>query len=66
MESFKEPEQQQDNEEISIINSTKISPLKRGKCRASSLMSSFITKHILSGEQLTDETNLVLKILENQ
>ena len=67
VESFKEPEQEQDNEEISITNSTKISALKRGKCRASSPMPSLITEHILNGEQLTDETvNLVLKILKNQ
>ena len=67
VEGFKEPEQEQDNEEISIFNSTKISALKRGKCRASSPMSSFITEHFLNDEQLTDETiNLVLKILKNQ
>ena len=67
VEGFKEPEQEQDNEEISIFNSTKISALKREKCRASSPMPSLITEHILNGEQLTDETiNLVLKILKNQ
>ena len=67
VEGFKEPEQEQDNEEISVFNSTKISALKRGKCGASSPMSSLFTEHILNGEQLTDETiNLVLKILKNQ
>ena len=66
-ESLKKPEQEQENEEISIINSTKISPVKRGKYRTSSRMSSFIVEQILNGEQLTDETiNLALKILKNQ
>ena len=51
--------------ELSIINSTKISALERGKCRTSSRMSSFITKQISNGEQLTDETiNLALKNLK--
>ena len=66
-ESLKKPEQKQENEEISIINSTKISAVERGKCRTSSRMSSFITEQILNGEQLTDETiNIALKILKNQ
>ena len=66
-ESLKKPEQEQENEEISIINSTKISAVERGKCRTDSRMSSFITEQILNGEQLTDETiNLALKILKNQ
>ena len=66
-ESLKKPEQEQENEEISVINSTKISALEQGKCRTSSRMSSFITEQILNGEQLTDETiNLALKILKNQ
>ena len=53
--------------ELSIINSTKISALERGKCRTSSRMSSFISEQILNGEQLTDETiKLTLKILKNQ
>ena len=65
-ESLKKPEQKQENEEISIINSTKISAVERGKCRTSSRMSSFITEQILNGEQLTDETiNLALKNLKN-
>ena len=58
--------QKQENEEMSIINSTKTSVLKREKCRTSSRMSSFITEQILNSEQLTDETNLALKILKNQ
>ena len=42
-ESLKKPEQEQENEEISIIiNSTKLSTPKRGKCTTSSRMSSFI------------------------
>ena len=42
-ESLKKPEQEQENEEISIIiNSTKLSAPKRGKCTTSSRMSSFI------------------------
>ena len=66
-ERLKKPEQEQKNEEISIISSTKISAVKRGKCRTSSRMSSFITEQILNGEQLTDETiNLALKILKKQ
>ena len=66
-ESLKKPEQEQENEEISIISSTKISAVERGKCRTSSRMSSFITEQILNGEQLTDETiNLALKILKKQ
>ena len=35
-ESFKKSEQEKENEELSIINSTKISALERGKCRTSS------------------------------
>ena len=64
-ESFKKSEQEKENEELSIINSTKISALERGKCRTSSRMSSCITEQILNGEQLTHETiNLTLKILK--
>ena len=29
-------------------------------------MSSFITKEVLNGDQLTDETSLALKIIKNQ
>ena len=66
-ESLKKPEQEQENEEISIISSTKISAVERGKCRTSSRMSSFITEQISNGEQLTDETiNLALKNLKKQ
>ena len=66
-ESLKKPEQGQENEEISIISSTKISALERGKCRTSSRMSSFITEQISNGEQLTDETiNLTLENLKKQ
>ena len=65
MDSLEKPEQDQVNE--NIINLTKISAVKRGKCRTISRISSFITKQILNGEQLTDETiNLVLKILKKQ
>ena len=53
-ERLKNPEQEQENEEISIINLTKIFALERGKCRTSSRMSSFITEQILNGEQLTE------------
>lgn len=54
------------NEEISTINSMRISAIKKEKCRSGSRMSSFITKQILNGEQLVDETiNLTLKILKN-
>ena len=49
-ESLKKPEQGQENEEISIISSTKISALERGKCRTSSRTSSFITEQISNGE----------------
>ena len=67
VERLKNPEQEQENEEISIINLTKISALERGKCRTSSRMSSFITEKILNGEQLTGKTiNRALKILNNQ
>ena len=53
--------------ELSIINSTKISALERGKCRTSSRMSKFTTEQILNGQQLTNEAvNLGLKILKNQ
>ena len=52
VERLKNPEQE--NEEISIINLTKISALERGKCRTSRRMSSFITEQILNGEQLTE------------
>ena len=66
-ESLKKPEQEQENEEISIISSTKISALERGKCRTSSRMSKFTTEQILNGQQLTNEAvNLGLKILKNQ
>ena len=66
-ESLKKPEQEQGNEEISIINFTKISALERGKCGISSRMSSFITEKILNSEQLTGKTiNRALKILNNQ
>ena len=66
-ESLKKLEQEQENEEISIISSTKIPAVERGKCRTSSRMSSFITKQILIDEQLTNETiNIALKILKNQ
>ena len=66
-ESLKKPEQEQENEEISIISSTKISAVERGKCRTSSRMSSFITEQISNGEQLTDETiNLTLENLKKQ
>ena len=62
-ESFKKPEQEYENQEIPIINSTKTSALERGKCRNSSQMSRFI----LNGEQLTDETiNFAFKIIQNQ
>ena len=65
-ESFKKQSKNK-KMELSIINSTKISALERGKCRTSSRMSSFITEQILNGEQLTHETiNLTLKILKNQ
>ena len=49
-----------------MINSTKISGFKRRKYRTSCWMSSFITKGVLNGEQLTDETSLALKIIKNQ
>ena len=66
-ESLKKPEQGQENEEISIISSTKISALERGKCRTSSRMSKFTTEQILNGQQVTNEAvNLGLKILKNQ
>ena len=66
-ESLKKPEQEQENEEISIISSTKISAVERGKCRTSSRMSNFITEQISNGEQLTDETiNLTLENLKKQ
>ena len=61
-----EQEQEQENEETSMINSTKISGFKRRKYRTSCWMSSFITKGVLNGEQLTDETSLALKIIKNQ
>ena len=65
-ESFKKQSKNK-KMELSIINSTKISALERGKCRTSSRMSSFISEQILNGEQLTDETiKLTLKILKNQ
>ena len=54
VERLKNPEQEQENEEISIINLTKISALERGKCRTGRRMSSFITEQILNGEQLTE------------
>ena len=64
--SLKKPEQEQENEEISIINSTKISTLERRKGRTSCRMSGFITEQILNGEQLTNETiSLALKIIKN-
>ena len=67
VESLKKPDQEQENEEIFIIHSTKISALERRKCRTSCRMSSFITDLILNGEQLNDETiNLALKIIKNQ
>ena len=67
VESLKKPDQVQENKEISIINSVKISALERRKCRTSCRMSSFITDLILNDEQLNDETiNLVLKIIKNQ
>ena len=43
-QSLKKPEQEQEIEEVSIINSTKTSALERGKCRTSTRMSSFITQ----------------------
>ena len=52
-ESPKKPNQEQENEEISFIKSTKISALERRKCRTRGRMSSFITEKILNGEQLT-------------
>lgn len=52
-ESIKKPEQEQENEEISFIKSTKISALERRKCRTRGRMSSFITEKIFNGEQLT-------------
>ena len=66
-QSLKKPEQEQKNEKISFINSTKISALERRKCRTSCRMSRFITEQILNGEQLTDKIiNLALKIIKNQ
>lgn len=54
------------NEEISTINSMRISAIKKEKCRSGSRMSSFITKQTLNGEQVADETiNLTFKILKN-
>ena len=65
--SLKKTEQEQENQEISIINSTKISALERRKCRTSCRMSSFISEQILKGEQLTDATtNLAFQIIKNQ
>ena len=64
MDNLEKPEQDQVNENINL---TKISAVNRGKCRTISWISSFITKQILNGEQLTDETiNLILKILKKQ
>ena len=67
VESLKKSEQEKENKEISIINSTKASALEGRKCRNSCQMSCFITKKNLNGEQLTDETiNLALKIIKIQ
>ena len=63
-ESIKKPEQEQENEEISFINSRKISTLERRKFRTSCRTSSFITDQILNGEQIIND--LVLKSIKNQ
>ena len=55
--SLEKPQEEQENEEISIINSIKIPAPEITSCR----MSSFITEQILNDEHLTNET-----IIKNQ
>ena len=50
--SLEKPQEEQENEEISIINSIKIPAPEITSCR----MSSFITEQILNDEHLTNET----------